>query len=112
VYQGGFFTDSGTAAFGNFGQLVTSGSFVGYYKQAGGSFTHNGESYALLSTLGLGVEPGVTTVASAGFDGGTTTITGGQVTTFTVVVPEPGTLALAALGLGLAGWALRRRRAA
>jgi fibronectin-binding autotransporter adhesin len=112
VYQGGFFTDSGTATFGNFGQLVTSGSFVGYYKQAGGAYTHNGENYALLSTLGLGVEPGVTTVASAGFDGGTTTITGGQVTTFTVVVPEPGTLALAALGLGLAGWALRRRRAA
>jgi autotransporter-associated beta strand protein len=111
VYQGGFFTDSGTATFGNFGQLVTSGSFVGYYKQAGGAYTHNGENYALLSTLGLGVEPGVTTVASAGFDGGNTTITGGQVTTFTVVVPEPGSLALVGLGLGLAGWALRRRRA-
>jgi hypothetical protein len=36
--------------------------------------------------------------------------TNGQVTTFTVVVPEPGTLALAALGLGLAGYALRRSR--
>ena len=29
-----------------------------------------------------------------------------------VVVPEPGAIALAALGLGLAGYALRRRRAA
>ncbi|MFM8986552.1 MAG: PEP-CTERM sorting domain-containing protein [Planctomycetia bacterium] len=51
-------------------------------------------------------------MSNAGFNNNTDTITGGQVTTFTVVVPEPGTLALAALGLGLAGWAVRRRRAA
>jgi hypothetical protein len=49
-------------------------------------------------------------VPRAHFSGGT--VPNGQVTTFTVVVPEPGTLALAALDLGLAGWALRRRRAA
>ncbi|MFM8986555.1 MAG: PEP-CTERM sorting domain-containing protein, partial [Planctomycetia bacterium] len=84
----------------------------GYYPQAGGAYTHNGQSYALLSTMGLEVQAGVTTVASAGFDGGTTPITNGQVTTFTVVVPEPGSLALAAFGIGLAGWAIARRRRA
>jgi hypothetical protein len=37
--------------------------------------------------------------------------TSGQLMKFTVVVPEPGTLALAVLGLGLAGYARRRRAA-
>jgi hypothetical protein len=66
----------------------------------------------LLSDLGRQLQVGVATGQSATFSGTTSTVTIGQVTTFTVVVPEPGTVVLAAIGLGLAGWHLRRRRAA
>jgi hypothetical protein len=111
VYPGGFFIDSG-ASFANFQSLVSSGAIVAYYQSGSGAFSYNGQQYALLSDKGFQVDWGVTTVPSAGFDGGSTVVTNGQMTTFSVVVPEPGTLALAALGLGLAGYAFRRRRAA
>ncbi|MFM8292705.1 MAG: PEP-CTERM sorting domain-containing protein, partial [Planctomycetia bacterium] len=109
TFEGGFFADS--SAFTNFPTWATSGSIVAYYQSNSGTVSYNGLQYTLLSDLGsASVTPGTATVASAGFSDGT--VTNGQVTTFTVVVPEPGTLALAALGLGLAGWAIRRRRAA
>jgi uncharacterized protein (TIGR03382 family) len=52
----------------------------------------------------------VATGQSATFSGTTSTVTIGQVTTFTVVVPEPATITLAALGVAIAAWTLRRRR--
>jgi autotransporter-associated beta strand protein len=112
VFEGGFFTDSTSAAFTNFQTLVASGSFVGYYQSGTGAYSYNGQNYALLSDLNRQLQVGVTTVPSAGFVSGSSTVINGQVTTFTVVVPEPATLVLAAMGIGLAARSLRRRRLA
>jgi autotransporter-associated beta strand protein len=110
VYLGGFFTDSGTSSFTNFQSLISSGSFVAYYASgSSGAVSYNGTNYSLLSDKGWTVTVSTTTVASAGFSDGA--VPNGQVTTFTVV-PEPAAIALAAIGLGLAGLAIRRSRRA
>jgi hypothetical protein len=110
VYTGGFFSDSDVGAFAAFQSLVSSGSYVAYYQSGTGSYTYNGQNYALLSDLGRQLQVGVATGQSATFSGTTSTVTIGQVTTFTVVVPEPATITLAALGVVAAGLAARRRR--
>jgi autotransporter-associated beta strand protein len=110
VYTGGFFSDSDVGAFAAFQSLVSSGSYVAYYQSGTGSYTYNGQNYALLSDLGRQLQVGVATGQSATFSGTTSTVTIGQVTTFTVVVPEPATITLAALGVAIAAWTLRRRR--
>ena len=81
----------------------------------GGSVSYNGTSYytfdqfkAANSGLGLtGVTRSVVTVASADFAGGT--IVTGEASQF-VIVPEPGAIALAAIGLVAAACVIRRRR--
>jgi hypothetical protein len=83
---------------------------VAYYQSGTGSYTYNGQNYALLSDLGRQLQVGVATGQSATFSGTTSTVTIGQVTTFTVVVPEPAAIALAGMGAAIAAWTLQRRR--
>jgi hypothetical protein len=110
VYTGGFFSDSDVGAFAAFQSLVSSGSYVAYYQSGTGSYTYNGQNYALLSDLGRQLQVGVATGQSATFSGTTSTVTIGQVTTFTVVVPEPATLLLAGVGTALVAWRVVRRQ--
>jgi autotransporter-associated beta strand protein len=107
VFTGGFFTDVSSSSFSTFLSSVTSGSFVAYYLDSSGTVAYGGNMYSLLANQ---VQVGTTTVS-----GTTTFATGGsavdgQVTTFTVVVPEPASIALAVIGVAMAGYAVRRRR--
>ena len=79
------------------------------YADAGGTVSYGGNTYAPLSG-GLQVQVGTTPVpGTTNFQTGGSA-TNGQVTTFTVAVPEPGALALAGIGLAVGGWWLSRRR--
>jgi autotransporter-associated beta strand protein len=107
VFTGGFFTDLSSSSFSTFLSSVTSGNFVAYYLDSSGSFAYGGNMYSLLAnqvTVGTATVSGTTTFANGG------SVVDGQVTTFTVVVPEPATVALAVIGVALAGYAVRRRR--
>ena len=107
VFTGGFFTDLSSSSFSTFLSSVTSGNFVAYYLDSSGSFAYGGNMYSLLAnqvTVGTATVSGTTTFANGG------SAVDGQVTTFTVVVPEPATVALAVIGVALAGYAVRRRR--
>jgi autotransporter-associated beta strand protein len=107
TFTGGFFTDLSSSSFSTFLSSVTSGSFVAYYENAGGGIFYGDKEYSLLAnqvTVGTATVSGTTTFANGG------SAVDGQVTTFTVVVPEPATVALAVIGVALAGYAVRRRR--
>ncbi|MFM8292358.1 MAG: beta strand repeat-containing protein, partial [Planctomycetia bacterium] len=108
TFRGGFFTDLAS----DFKSRITDATYTYWVSGTGaGQTTYLTKTYVPLASLYPSLSMDVTTVSdTATFSGGSPT--SGQVMQFTVVVPEPGTLALAALGLGLAGWAIRRRRAA
>ena len=107
TFTGGFFTDLSSSSFSTFLSSVTSGSYVAYYENAGGGIFYGDKEYSLLTnqvTVGTTTVSGTTSFAPGG------SAVDGQVTTFTVVVPEPATVALAVIGVALAGYAVRRQR--
>jgi hypothetical protein len=100
VFLGGFFADAG----GDFSSLIQNATY-NYWVAGSGTHVYNSGSYA---PLGLSVNVGTTPQTSGTFADGDQV--NGTVSTFTVVVPEPAAVALAAIGVAMAGYAVRRRR--
>ncbi len=93
---GGFFTTNAV----DFITRIENGSFLYFVEDAAGSVSYNGMNYKTLSDYDAAMRVLVSTV-----DGN-----GGRVMQM-VVVPEPGSMALAGIGAAIATWTLRRRRA-
>jgi autotransporter-associated beta strand protein len=116
TFLGGFYIDNPLESSNLLTGELGSATFQYFVKGDGlGDFNYNGANYYTFDAYktansGLGlteVTRSVVNVASANFAGGT--ITTGQVTQF-VIVPEPGSLALAGIGIAAAAYAYRRRR--
>jgi autotransporter-associated beta strand protein len=107
TYTGGFFTDLNT----NFFSSISSGSFAYWVLGTSGSagdqqqfaVGDNGSlvTYSRLGAFDSSLSVQVSVVPQTG------AVTG-QITQF-VVVPEPSTLALMGIGIGMAAWNIRRR---
>ncbi|MCE9631254.1 MAG: autotransporter-associated beta strand repeat-containing protein [Planctomycetia bacterium] len=102
TYVGGLFTDKQS----DFESLI-GGATYQYFVQGSGSgaFTFNGNSYVTLDPSQ--VTRSTVQVATANFSGNT--VSNGYAMQF-IIVPEPGTMALAGIGIALAGWSFCKRR--
>lgn len=108
-FYGGFFTDTDAS----FLAFVSGAQRLYYvYGDGNGPLSYNGKKYYNLydfvpgfqDTYNIGFDVEATT---ANFTGGSSL---GQVTSFTVIVPEPSSVALAIAGVTYGIWKLRRRR--
>jgi hypothetical protein len=108
-FLGGFFTDADAS----FLSSISSSTFTFYaYGDGNGPFSYKGSNYYALNdvapgflstyTVSVGVEP-----TTANFAGGSSL---GQVSTFTVIVPEPTATAMALAGVVFVACEIRRRR--
>jgi hypothetical protein len=108
-FTGAFFADADAS----FLPSVQSARYSYYvYGDGNGPYSHNGRNYYSIDTfvpgftstynVGVGVE-----TTTANFSSGSSL---GQVTTFTVVVPEPSTYCMALAGLACGGYSMFRRR--
>jgi hypothetical protein len=104
IFEGGFFTGLSAS---DLLLAVQHAHFNYWVKDNSGGTLFGGNHYSSLFTV-----PGITSVTfqtaarTANFGGGNIT---GSVTQF-VIVPEPGSLALAGIGIAAAAYAYRRRR--
>jgi fibronectin-binding autotransporter adhesin len=106
VFLGGFFADNG----GSFTSLIQNATY-NYWVAGSGTHVYNSGTYVPLATIDPAWSVNVGTVqqtTSGTFANGDQV--NGTVSTFTVVVPEPAAVALAAIGVAMAGYAVHRRR--
>jgi fibronectin-binding autotransporter adhesin len=104
IFEGGFFTELSAAALL---EKVQNAQFTYWVATAGApTTTFNGVGYVSLTSLAGITGADVKTISrTANFSGGSVP---GSVTQF-VIVPEPGAIALAGIGIVVAGWLARRR---
>jgi hypothetical protein len=108
-FSGGFFTDADSS----FRDLIAYANFSYFVRGDGnGPFTFGENNYYSLPSFisGFGETYNIeiaTEATTANFAGGTSL---GQLSTFTVIVPEPTTTAMALAGVAYGGWEIARRR--
>ena len=100
TFSGAFFTDKSQ----DFLVSIEAAKFNYFLVGDAGEVSYNGKNYYAINPAWVTVS--TQQVASANFASGT--VVDGYATNF-IVVPEPGSMTLAALGIATAAWTLRRR---